>query len=94
MKSVLGLVMLAAVVLMARAQNLDCGAGFFSNGDGCCPIFLNGSAYYPGNDGCYPILTDLGVQYSDEFGCYPDLAVRGMRACAAECTFLECVADV
>merc|ERR1711879_392109 len=73
MKSVLGLVMLAAVVLMARAQNLDCGAGFFSNGDGCCPIFLNGSAYYPGDDGCYPIITDLGVQYSDEFGCYPDL---------------------
>merc|ERR1711879_470840 len=87
MKSVLGLVMLAAVVLIARAQNLDCGAGFFSNGDGCCPIFLNGSAYYPGDDGCYPIITDLGVQYSDEFGCYPDLDgfYEGVENCTNPC---------
>jgi hypothetical protein len=76
MKSVFGLLLLAAVVLTAKAQNFDCGAGFFSNDEGCCPIFLNGSAYYPGADGCYPILTDLGVQYSDVFGCYPDINVR------------------
>ncbi|ELR12284.1 mitogen-activated protein kinase kinase kinase [Acanthamoeba castellanii str. Neff] len=68
---VLAATCLLGLLAVAQAQ-MDCGAGFFGDANGCCPTLIDGLAYFPDSQGCYPLSLESGVFYADENGCYPN----------------------
>lgn len=65
---------LLSLLAVAQAQ-MDCGAGFFGDTNGCCPTLIDGLAYFPNSQGCYLLSLESGIFYTDKNGCYPNVCL-------------------